>query len=104
MRDVDNDDDLSASHDADEHQLHHSANHPPAGMYRIYGRESTKKSFFHSLHKSCTLHLAPLDPLFLLLHLLVVWPFARVSSNPSPAHPRALSRSFQSRLRHKSVS
>jgi hypothetical protein len=46
LRDAGNDGDFSASHDADEQQLHHSANHPPTGTYLIYGRESTKIFLF----------------------------------------------------------
>ncbi len=53
MRDAGNDGDFSASHDTDEQQLLHSANHPPAGTYLIYGRESTKIFLFCSSSFSC---------------------------------------------------
>ena len=89
MRNVDDDDDPSASHDADEQQLHHSANHQPAGTYRIYGRESTKMfpsssfcflcPFVHSpvlQVASCTA-ITRLGSLLLLLHFFMsFWPFA----------------------------
>ena len=56
---------------------------------------------------SCTA-ITRLRSLLLLLHLFIVFLAIRlrlcVSSHPSPAHPRAFSRSFQSRLGLNSVS